>query len=164
MDKLIFQVLAIRNNQNLPNTIKMCQSKLKILANVKSTLKNGPKTIKILSKWWNFAKSGHSGYEVNHLLLPPPIANFIKNSFRISDKHVYTFDLPTYPYLPTNLPFTGVTIAHGPIPHPTACRYPLCSLMTATYIPTYLGNIHQMTFNYILRHEQVEVMSEVGQF
>ena len=33
-----------------------------------------------------------------------------------------------------------------------------------TYIPTYLGYIHQMTFNYILRHEQVEVMSEVGQF
>ena len=33
---------------------------------------------------------------------------------------------------PTLMAFTGVTNAHGPSPHPTACRSPSCSLTTAT--------------------------------
>ena len=38
------------------------------------------------------------------------------------------FIIPT----PTLMAFTGFTNAHGPSPHPTACRSPTCSLTTAT--------------------------------
>ena len=43
--------LAIYNNWNFPNVIKISQSRIKIVPNILKTL---PKTFNILPKWWYF--------------------------------------------------------------------------------------------------------------
>ena len=43
-----------------PVMSQICQSQLSILPNKKWTVKNSPKTGKLLPKWRNFAKSGHT--------------------------------------------------------------------------------------------------------
>ena len=44
-----------------PKVYKICQSRLKILANSKYSFEKLPKTLNILPNWRNFAKSGHTG-------------------------------------------------------------------------------------------------------
>ena len=39
---------------------QICQNRFSILPNKKKTAKNLPKTCKLLPKWRNFAKSGHT--------------------------------------------------------------------------------------------------------
>ena len=60
MARLSFQYLATCNNQSLPNKIKMCPNRLKCWQMLSRHSKNWPKTFKILPKWQNFAKSGHT--------------------------------------------------------------------------------------------------------
>ena len=56
MDKIFFQYLTI-----FPKSIfDIWQNRLAIWQNTQYPLKKLPKTFKILSKWRNFAKSGHS--------------------------------------------------------------------------------------------------------
>ena len=66
----------------------ICQSRLSILPNRKQTVKNLPRTCKLLPKWRNFAKSGHTGcrqMRLYHrhldnnrpLILPPHAAPFL---------------------------------------------------------------------------------------
>ena len=56
-----------------PIMSQICQSRLIILPNKKYTVKNLPKTCKLLPTWQNFAKSGHTasvaGEEINCPLL-----------------------------------------------------------------------------------------------
>ena len=59
MARLIFQNLAICNNQNLPP--KMCPNWLKNWQMSIRPFKNWPNAFKIWPKWRNFAKSGHTG-------------------------------------------------------------------------------------------------------
>ena len=60
MPRLFLQFLALYNNEFLPNSIKSCQSRFTFLPNIKWTFKKLPKTYKILPKWQNFAKCGHT--------------------------------------------------------------------------------------------------------
>ena len=53
-----FQYSFIYSNENEPPN-----SNFKILPNTKYTLKFLPNTLRILPKWWNFAKSVHTGQE-----------------------------------------------------------------------------------------------------
>ena len=62
MAKLCFQYLAIFSNENVPNSIKLCQSELKTLPKPKKTLKILPKIFNYLPTLCNFAKSGHTGW------------------------------------------------------------------------------------------------------
>ena len=50
----------MNNNENLPHSKTFSNSRIKILPIPKWTLKNTPKTFKIVPKWRNFAKSGHT--------------------------------------------------------------------------------------------------------
>ena len=45
-----------------PIMSQICQSRLSILPNRKQTVKNLPRTCKLLPKWRNFAKSGHTAW------------------------------------------------------------------------------------------------------
>ena len=51
----VCQYLAIFNNDNFPNSIKICQSKLNILPKCKINLKKLMNTFKMLPKRWNLA-------------------------------------------------------------------------------------------------------------
>ena len=56
-----FLYLAIQNNINLPNGLKLLPKQVLNFPNTKQTLKKLPKTFKISPKQRNFAKSGHTG-------------------------------------------------------------------------------------------------------
>ena len=60
MARLFFQFLAVYCNESLPHWQNVCQSRLTIWPNTKWTLQRLPNGFKILAKWWNFAKSGHT--------------------------------------------------------------------------------------------------------
>ena len=81
-------------------TIKICpmvkqirQSRLKILPNKKLTVKKLPKTCKILPKWLNFAKSGHS--VSNQPRLPPPLLVCVNDMLSLKNEglEVKNFDI-----------------------------------------------------------------------
>ena len=59
--KHIFQYLATFNDENLPNSIKHLP---KLVLNLNKIIKILPKTFKKIQKWWNCAKSGHSGHSL----------------------------------------------------------------------------------------------------
>ena len=61
MARLFFQFLAVYCNESLPHWRNVCQSRLTILPNTKWTLQRLANGFKILAKWWDFAKSGHTG-------------------------------------------------------------------------------------------------------
>ena len=55
--------LAIYNNENFPNRIIFWQNMFTNLPGTKLTFKILPKTLYILPKWRNFAKSGRAGHD-----------------------------------------------------------------------------------------------------
>ena len=57
MALLFFQYLAFYNNENLPKVMKYLLQFCQIL---NSYSRNGQKPFKVLPKWRNFAKSGHT--------------------------------------------------------------------------------------------------------
>ena len=59
MARLFVQYLTNENIEKLPNWKYISQ----ILLITEWTLKRLPKKFQILPKWWNFAKSGHTGIE-----------------------------------------------------------------------------------------------------
>ena len=61
MVRLFFNIWPFATMKISPIMSQICQSKLSILPNKKVTFKNLPKTCKLLPKWRNFAKSGHTG-------------------------------------------------------------------------------------------------------
>ena len=66
---LFFNIWPFVTMKISPIMSQICQSNLSILANKKYTIKNLSKTCKLLSKWWNFAKSSHTGKI-------PPVVDF----------------------------------------------------------------------------------------
>ena len=74
---LFFNIWRFPSMKICLKVYKICQSRFKILPNGKLTLEKLPKTLKILPKWRNFAKSGHIGAPSTYLqweilqLFPP---------------------------------------------------------------------------------------------
>ena len=60
MTRLHVQYLAVQNMKNLPNSILICHSGFKILPCEKSSNPKIVKDLNNLSRWQNFAKSGHT--------------------------------------------------------------------------------------------------------
>ena len=60
MARLFNQSLAIYIYENMPNSVKKYQFRIKILPSTNKTLAKFPKACKILPKWRKFAKSGHT--------------------------------------------------------------------------------------------------------
>ena len=60
--ELIFQHLAIYFNETSTIAYKICHINLRFSHIVNKPSKKLPKTLKILPKWRNFAKSGHTGW------------------------------------------------------------------------------------------------------
>ena len=53
---------------------QICQSRLIILSNKKYPVKKLPKTFKILQKWRNFGKTGHTGQKsLPHVVAAIPV-------------------------------------------------------------------------------------------
>ena len=70
MSILFFKYLPMCHNENVPKSIEKIQIGINSLPNNKLTLKQLPKTLKMLTTWWNFAKSGHTDFgEKNTLSL-----------------------------------------------------------------------------------------------
>ena len=62
MDRLLVQFLTFTAMKNCQTAYKNYQSNLKMLPNTKWTISKCPKFFNITPKWWNFAKSGHTGW------------------------------------------------------------------------------------------------------
>ena len=60
MARVFVQFLSTYNKENLSNGIRNLTKQIKKLANAKLYHKQKPKTLKMLPKWRNFTKSGHT--------------------------------------------------------------------------------------------------------
>ena len=68
MVRLFFSIWPFATMKISPIRSQICQSRLSILLYKKYKVKNWPNTCKLLPKWQNFAKSGHTGYESHNLV------------------------------------------------------------------------------------------------
>ena len=64
MVRLFYNIWPFATIKISPIMAQFCQNRLSILANRKYTVKNLPRTSKLLPKWQNFAKSGHTGHKL----------------------------------------------------------------------------------------------------
>ena len=60
MGRLFFHFRPFTSLRICPMTYKICQSGSQRMPNTSYTVKKLPISCKILPKWWNFAKSGHT--------------------------------------------------------------------------------------------------------
>ena len=63
MDRKLFNIRPFTSRNIFTTAYKICQTLPKIFPYIKNSLKQLPKTLKILPKWRNLAKSGHTGCE-----------------------------------------------------------------------------------------------------
>ena len=63
----IFKIWPFSINKICLLSLKLCQSRFKIMPNIKLTQQKLPKTFAILTKWRYYAKSGHTGWRLKCL-------------------------------------------------------------------------------------------------
>ena len=63
--RFFFNIWPLETMKISPIMSQICQRRLSIWANKKYTVENLPKTCKLLPKWQNFAKSGHTEFAIS---------------------------------------------------------------------------------------------------
>ena len=63
----IFKIWPFSTKKICLLSLKLCQSRFKIMPNIKLTQQKLPKTFAILTKWRYYAKSGHTGWRLKCL-------------------------------------------------------------------------------------------------
>ena len=139
MTRLCFQYLAIFSNENLPKRIQIVPNWVEKLQNI----------FKYWPKWWNFAKSGHIGYQLddaNHSIVRSSNlsafnkSHFVKQCTSLSNN---AFDKPKSQ--PNGQAFFPLPICYETL-------------------PPFEGKLFKKTFDNFVRMKQTKFLRKVAFF